>query len=93
MPSRRAELRGMPDCGRADALAERFGADLERPLGQLSRGNRQKIGLIQAAFHDPELLVLDEPTTGLDPLVQEESWRSSPRSATAVTACCCRHTN
>ena len=44
----------------------------ERPLGELSRGNRQKIGLIQAAFHGPDLLLLDEPTGGLDPLMQEE---------------------
>jgi ABC-2 type transport system ATP-binding protein len=57
---------------RAHALAERFGADLSRPLRELSRGNRQKIGLVQAFFHDPELLVLDEPTAGLDPLMQEE---------------------
>jgi ABC-2 type transport system ATP-binding protein len=67
-----AELRGMRGLGRAHALAERFEADLERALGQLSRGNRQKIGLIQAAFHEPDLLLLDEPTTGLDPLMQEE---------------------
>jgi ABC-2 type transport system ATP-binding protein len=67
-----AEVRGVPDPGRASQLAERFGADLERPLGELSRGNRQKIGLIQAFFHDPELLILDEPTGGLDPLMQEE---------------------
>jgi ABC-2 type transport system ATP-binding protein len=66
-----ADLRGLPGLGRARELAERFEADLDRPLGQLSRGNRQKIGLIQAAFHDPELLVLDEPTSGLDPLMQE----------------------
>jgi ABC-2 type transport system ATP-binding protein len=56
---------------RAAELAERFHADLDRPLGELSRGNRQKIGLVQSAFHDPELLVLDEPTGGLDPLMQE----------------------
>jgi ABC-2 type transport system ATP-binding protein len=66
-----AELRGVRGLGRAEALAERFQADLDRPLGELSRGNRQKIGLVQAAFHDPELLVLDEPTSGLDPLMQE----------------------
>jgi len=66
-----AQVRGMDGLGRAPELAERFQADLDRPLGALSRGNRQKIGLIQAAFHDPELLVLDEPTTGLDPLMQE----------------------
>ena len=48
--------------GRAEVFAERFRADLDRPLGQLSRGNRQKIGLILATFHQPELLILDEPT-------------------------------
>ena len=67
-----AELRGLPDQGRAPELAERFEADLDRPLGELSRGNRQKIGLIQALFHAPELLLLDEPTSSLDPLMQEE---------------------
>jgi ABC-2 type transport system ATP-binding protein len=67
-----AALRGLRDLGRADALAARFRADLDRPLGELSRGNRQKIGIVQAAFHDPELLILDEPSSGLDPLMQEE---------------------
>ncbi len=67
-----AELRGLPGIGRAAELAGRFEADLDRPLGELSRGNRQKIGLIQATFHEPELLLLDEPTSGLDPLMQEE---------------------
>ncbi|HET7508446.1 MAG TPA: ABC transporter ATP-binding protein [Solirubrobacterales bacterium] len=67
-----ARLRGVDGTARAEELAERFRADLDRPLGQLSRGNRQKIGLILAAFHRPELLVLDEPTGGLDPLMQEE---------------------
>lgn len=66
-----ADLRGLRDLGRAEELAARFHAELDRPLGQLSRGNRQKIGLVQAAFHGPELLVLDEPTSGLDPLMQE----------------------
>jgi ABC-2 type transport system ATP-binding protein len=67
-----ARLRGIDGIGRAEELASRFRADLDRPLGQLSRGNRQKIGLILATFHRPELLILDEPTSGLDPLMQEE---------------------
>jgi ABC-2 type transport system ATP-binding protein len=67
-----ARLRGIDGAGRAEALAERFRADLDRPLGELSRGNRQKVGLILATFHSPELLILDEPTSGLDPLMQEE---------------------
>ncbi|HEY8082829.1 MAG TPA: ABC transporter ATP-binding protein [Solirubrobacterales bacterium] len=67
-----ARLRGMEGIGRAEALAKRFRANLDRPLGELSRGNRQKVGLILATFHEPELLILDEPTSGLDPLMQEE---------------------
>jgi len=55
-----------------DALAERLDADLDRPVRSLSKGNRQKIGLVQALVHRPELLILDEPTSGLDPLVQEQ---------------------
>ncbi|HEX6458634.1 MAG TPA: ABC transporter ATP-binding protein [Thermoleophilaceae bacterium] len=67
-----AEARGVPGLGAAAELARRFEAQLDRPVGELSSGNRQKIGLIQALFHGPELLLLDEPTTGLDPLMQEE---------------------
>ncbi len=67
-----AQMRKVKGLGNAEQLAERFRADLDRPIGQLSRGNRQKIGLLQALFHDPELLIFDEPTSGLDPLMQEE---------------------
>jgi ABC-2 type transport system ATP-binding protein len=66
-----AELRGGVDRGRRDELAERFGAELDRPVHELSSGSRQKLGLIQAFMHDPELLILDEPIAGLDPLVQQ----------------------
>jgi ABC-2 type transport system ATP-binding protein len=66
-----ARLRGLQDLGKADQLAERLGLDLDLPTGRLSRGNRQKVGLIQALFHEPALAILDEPTTGLDPLVQD----------------------
>jgi len=53
-------------------LAERLALDLKMPIKNLSRGNKQKVGLIQALMHRPKLLVLDEPTSGLDPLVQQE---------------------
>jgi ABC-2 type transport system ATP-binding protein len=67
-----ARLRGVKDLGYARELSERLGAELHRPMRKLSRGNKQKIGLVQAMFHRPPLLILDEPTGGLDPLVQEE---------------------
>ena len=73
----------MEGLGRAEALAKRFRADLDRPLGELSRGNRQKVGLILATFHEPELLILDEPTSGLDPLMQEEFLALVARGARA----------
>jgi beta-exotoxin I transport system ATP-binding protein len=55
-----------------DTLCARFGVVVDRPIRELSKGNRQKLGLVQAFMHRPELLVLDEPTSGLDPLLQEE---------------------
>jgi ABC-2 type transport system ATP-binding protein len=58
--------------GRVDELAERLGLDLDSHTRKLSKGNKQKLGLVQAFMHQPELLVLDEPTSGLDPLVQQE---------------------
>jgi ABC-2 type transport system ATP-binding protein len=58
--------------GRIEELAERLGLDLDRHIRKLSKGNKQKLGLVQAFMHQPELLVLDEPTSGLDPLVQQE---------------------
>ena len=66
-----AGLRALPDLGAALELAERLSLDLDEPAGRLSRGNRQKLGIVLAMMHRPSLLVLDEPTTGLDPLVQQ----------------------
>jgi ABC-2 type transport system ATP-binding protein len=66
-----AQLRGGVNARVRDALIERFGADIDRPVRQLSTGNRQKLGLVQAFMHKPELLILDEPIAGLDPLVQQ----------------------
>ena len=52
-------------------LVRRFRAELNKPIKDLSKGNRQKLGVIQAFMHEPEVLILDEPTAGLDPLMQE----------------------
>jgi ABC-2 type transport system ATP-binding protein len=53
-------------------LADRLDLDLGARIGSLSKGNRQKVGLVQAFMHDAELLILDEPTSGLDPLMTRE---------------------
>ena len=61
------------DCAKSiDELARRLKVDLDRRIQDLSKGNRQKIGVIQAFMHRPQVLLLDEPTSGLDPLVQHE---------------------
>lgn len=64
-------LRGGVAMDRIAALAARLDLDLTPKIASLSKGNRQKVGLVQAFMHDPELLILDEPTSGLDPLAQE----------------------
>ncbi len=66
-----AALRGGVDPRVRDALVERFDAAVDRPVHELSTGNRQKLGLIQAFMHEPDVLILDEPIAGLDPLVQQ----------------------
>ena len=63
-------LRGVVSRPRIEELAGRLDLDLTRRIGELSKGNRQKVGLVQAFMNDPELLILDEPTSGLDPLIQ-----------------------
>jgi ABC-2 type transport system ATP-binding protein len=70
-----ASLRGGVDAGRVAALAERLQLDLGRPFREYSRGNKQKLGLVLAFMHEPRLLILDEPTGGLDPLNQQEFYR------------------
>ena len=67
-----ARLQGGGEPDLLAALVERFGLPLDRPIRELSRGNRQKVGIVQAFMHRPELLILDEPTSGLDPLLQGE---------------------
>jgi ABC-2 type transport system ATP-binding protein len=65
-------LRGEPPGRSIEELAERFVLDARRPIRELSRGNKQKVGLVQALMGSPEVVILDEPTSGLDPLIQRE---------------------
>jgi ABC-2 type transport system ATP-binding protein len=67
-----ARLRPGCDLGYAAALADRFDLDLSRPTRELSKGNRQKLGIVQALLHSPDLVLLDEPAGGLDPVAQRE---------------------
>jgi ABC-2 type transport system ATP-binding protein len=65
-------LRGGVPRARIDELAGRLDLDPTRKIKSLSKGNRQKVGVVQAFMHEPELLILDEPTSGLDPFLQQE---------------------
>ncbi len=70
-----AALRRQKDLSFAYELAGRFDLDLKRRIGGYSRGMKQKLALIQALMHRPPLFLLDEPTVGLDPLMQQEFYR------------------
>jgi ABC-2 type transport system ATP-binding protein len=65
-------IRGNYNEAYVNELANKLESDLSKKIKQLSRGNKQKIGLISALMHKPKLLILDEPTSGLDPLIQEQ---------------------
>jgi ABC-2 type transport system ATP-binding protein len=65
-----AELSGRPPVRRPELCLELTARTLARPIRDYSRGMRQKIGIVQALQHDPELAILDEPSEGLDPLMQ-----------------------
>jgi ABC-2 type transport system ATP-binding protein len=65
-------LRGGVDQAAVKQLLDQFDLDPTRRVGELSTGNRRKVGIVQAFAHRPELLILDEPTAGLDPLLQYE---------------------
>jgi ABC-2 type transport system ATP-binding protein len=58
-----------------DELVRQFQVDLKPEIRELSKGNRQKVALLQAFMHEPQVLILDEPTGGLDPLMQEQFFK------------------
>jgi ABC-2 type transport system ATP-binding protein len=70
-----AHLRGGVERAYLDELVERFGLDPSRPFRQYSSGNKRKVVLVQAFMHRPRVLILDEPTAGLDPINQQEFHR------------------
>ncbi len=63
---------GVSDESKMRELAERLELDLKRKYGNLSKGNKQKVGIVQAFMADQDLIILDEPTGGLDPLMQQK---------------------
>lgn len=71
-----SNLSGGVDQAYLDMLVGRFEAQLDKRTDTLSKGNRQKIGLIQAFMHQPKVIILDEPTSGLDPVMQERFYQT-----------------
>lgn len=67
-----SNLNGGADPGYINELAERFDCSLKHKISTLSTGNKQKLGIIQAVMSGPGLIILDEPTRGLDPLIRQE---------------------
>jgi ABC-2 type transport system ATP-binding protein len=70
-----ASLRPNNPSHRMQEFVERFQLDVTKHNRGLSKGNRQKVALVQAFMHDPELYIFDEPSAGLDPLMQQELYQ------------------
>lgn len=79
-------LSGTTDHEYKAELIKRFSAQLDKKTDTLSKGNRQKIGIVQAFMHQPTVLILDEPTSGLDPLMQEQFYNTIEEARTRGAA-------
>lgn len=82
-----AKLKGVKDYTTVKKLIDAFELDTTKKFGQLSFGNKKKVGIVQAMMHKPKLLILDEPTNGFDPLVQKtllELLREENKKGTTV---------
>ncbi len=69
------DMMGVAGHERINELAQQFQLDLGMKIKSFSRGNRQKVGMVSAFMHYPQVIILDEPTTGLDPLMQQEFYK------------------
>ena len=82
-----SDLKNVKNQKRIDYLVDVFELDTSRKIGNLSFGNKKKVSIVQALMHEPEILILDEPTNGLDPLVQKtllELLKEENRKGTTV---------
>ena len=78
--------------GRIEASPPASASTSSARIGKLSKGNRQKVGVVQAFMHEPELLILDEPTSGLDPLIQQRFLELVAEAGARARRSSCRRT-
>ena len=69
------DLHPVGDMKYTKELVKRLNVEMDKKIGELSRGNQQKVAIVQALMHKPEVIILDEPSSGLDPLMQEEFYK------------------
>lgn len=82
------QLRGVPAGNHVEALARRLEIDLDRPIADLSSGMKRKVALLQVLVPNAPLLILDEPTNTLDPIMRDELLAQLHRLATRASPCC-----
>jgi ABC-2 type transport system ATP-binding protein len=66
-----ADMQGVKDLPKRTRLIDRLQFDVHTPIRKMSKGMKQKVGIVAAFMHDPDVIILDEPSSGLDPLMQK----------------------